>query len=75
MGGYQAPQLCDAMLSGLNFLITGFGEDLDVKRRSVALIREHGGSLLPDLPPMPEVISFLPTLTWICPFPISRDTV
>lgn len=43
------------MLSGVAFLVTGFADALDAKRRCVALIREHGGILLADLPPAPQV--------------------
>lgn len=55
IGVLHAPLPGAGILRGLHFLITGFGDALEAKRRSVALIREHGGSLLPDLPPFPEV--------------------
>ena len=43
------------ILAGLSILVTGFAGALDAKRRCVALIREHGGVVLTDLPPVPQV--------------------
>lgn len=56
LGGAAAGLAAAGMLSGMSFLVTGFAEALDAKRRSIALIREHGGALLADLPPAPEVL-------------------
>ena len=43
------------LLSGVSFLITGFADALEDKRRSIALISEHGGEVLADLPPHSKV--------------------